>query len=175
MNPIKLEKITEMLRGQVESGLVKGASAYVLKNGRPIYRANVGMADEARGIKWTNDTIVRLYSMSKPITAAAVMLLCDRGIIDLHDKVSWYIPTFAGQSVLTENGNEPAKSEVTIKQLMDMTSGCCYPDASFPAGASVQALYDRMAKDVEQGKPWDTLTLAEELGKQPLAFHPGEG
>lgn len=175
MNPIKLERITEMLREQVESGQVKGASAYVLKNGRPIYRANVGMADEARGIKWTDDTIVRLYSMTKPVTAAAVMLLCDRGLLDLHDKVSWYIPTFAAQSVLTENGSAPAKSEVTIKQLMDMTSGCCYPDTSFPAGAEMQRVYDRMAQDVEAGKPWNTMTLAEEIGRQPLAFHPGEG
>lgn len=175
MNPIKLEKITDMLKEQVQKGEVKGAGAYVLKNGRPIYRANVGMADEARGIKWANDTIVRLYSMTKPITAAAVMLLCDRGKLDLFDRVSWYIPSFAAQSVLNESESAPAKSEITIKQLLDMTSGCCYPDANYPAGAKMQELYNRMEKDVQQGKPWDTLTLINEIGKQPLAFQPGEG
>ncbi|MDE7194770.1 MAG: beta-lactamase family protein, partial [Oscillospiraceae bacterium] len=75
MNLVKLENITKMMKGQVESGEVKGASAYVLRGGHPIYRANVGMADEARGIKWENDTIVRLYSATKNITAAAVMIL----------------------------------------------------------------------------------------------------
>ena len=60
MNLVKLEQISDMLRSQVESGAIKGGSAYVLKNGRPIFRMNAGMADEARGIKWTNDTIVRL-------------------------------------------------------------------------------------------------------------------
>ncbi len=174
MNLVKLENITEMLKKQVENGEVKGCSAYVLKGGRPIYRANVGMADEARGIKWENDTIVRLYSMTKPVTAAAVMLLIDRGVIDIHDKVSWYLPGFKNQQVLTENGLEPVKNEVSIKNLLDMTSGCCYPDAGFPAGDEMQKLYDRMAEDVAAGKPWDTVTLANEIGKQPLAFQPGE-
>lgn len=175
MNLVRLENITEMLKKQVENGEVKGCSAYVLKNGRPIYRANVGMADEARGIKWENDTIVRLYSMTKPVTAAAVMILLDRGMIDIHDKVSWYLPGFKNQQVLTENGLEPVKNEVSIKNLLDMTSGCCYPDAGFPAGAEMQKLYDRMAQDVAEGKPWDTVTLANEIGRQPLAFQPGEG
>ena len=74
MNLVKLENITKMLKSQVANGEVKGASAYVLRGGHPIYRANVGMADEARGIKWENDTIVRLYSATKNITAAAVMI-----------------------------------------------------------------------------------------------------
>ena len=138
MNLVKLENITEMLKKQVENGDVKGCSAYVLKNGRPIYRANVGMADEARGIKWTNDTIVRLYSMTKPVTAAAVMMLVDRGVIDVHDKVWWYLPGFKNQQVLTENGYEPARTEVSIKNLLDMTSGCAYPDNNYPAGAEMQ-------------------------------------
>lgn len=51
MNLVKLERISDMLRSQVESGAAVGCSAYVMKNGRPIYRMNAGMADEARGIK----------------------------------------------------------------------------------------------------------------------------
>ena len=88
MNLVKLERISDMLRSQVESGAAVGCSAYVMKNGRPIYRMNAGMADEARGIKWTDDTIVRLYSMTKPVTAAAAMILIDRGQLDIYDKVS---------------------------------------------------------------------------------------
>ena len=174
MNPIKLEGITDMLKRQVENGDVKGCSAYVLKNGRPIYRANAGMADEARGIEWADDTIVRLYSMSKPITAAAMMILIDRGMVDIYDKVSWYLPGFREQRVLTENGLEPVKNEISIKNIMDMTSGLTYPDTSTPSGSIMQKLYDRMAEDVANGKPWDTMTLANEIGRQPLAFQPNE-
>lgn len=174
MNLVKLEQISNMLRSQVESGTIKGGSVYVLKNGRPIYRMNAGMADEARNIAWTNDTIVRLYSMTKPITAAAAMILLDRGRLDLFDKVSWYIPGFKNQTVLTENGSEPVKNEVCIKDLLDMTSGLCYPDRSFPAGSVMQDLYDKIAGEVAQGKPTDTLGYANLIGQQPLAFQPGD-
>ncbi|MBP1542903.1 MAG: beta-lactamase family protein [Oscillospiraceae bacterium] len=174
MNMVKLERITDMLRAQVNDGSVKGASAMVLKNGQPIYRANVGMADEARGIKWTNDTIVRLYSMTKPITAAAAMILFDRGQLDLQDKVEWFIPGFRDQKVLTNDGTFPVNTPVTIKNLLDMTSGLCYPDGWFPAGAEMQKLYDRLDAEYKDGKPSDTLTYANLIGQQPLAFQPGE-
>lgn len=175
MNLVKLEKITDLLKSQVNNGDVKGAAAYVLKNGRPIYRGCVGMADEARGIKWEHDTIVRLYSMTKPITAAAMMILLDRGALDIHDKVWYYIPGFRNQTVLTDSGERvPVENEVTIKHLMDMTSGCAYPDTSFPAGAEMQKLYDRVAEELQNGNPTDTLTYANLIGQQPLAFQPGE-
>ena len=174
MNMIKLERITDMLRRQVESGDVKGASAMVLKDGQPLYRANVGMADEARGIRWENDTIVRLYSMTKPITAAAAMILFDRGQLDLQDKVSWFIPGFKNQTVLTENGSEPVREDICIKHLLDMTSGLCYPDDWFPAGKKMSELYARLDAEYKAGNPSDTLAYANAIGQQPLAFQPGE-
>lgn len=141
-----------MLRSQVESGAAVGCSAYVLKNGRPIYRMNAGMADEARGIKWTDDTIVRLYSMTKPVTAAAAMILIDRGQLDIYDKVSWFIPGFRNQTVLTENGPEPLSREVCVKDLLDMTSGLAYPDRNYPAGSVMQDLYDKICEEVAARK-----------------------
>lgn len=175
MNLVKLEQISDMLRSQVESGQVKGCSAYVLKHGRPIYRANAGMADEARGIEWKNDTIVRLYSMTKPITAAAAMILLDRGQLDLSDKVSWFIPGFKNQTVMNDDGStEPVQNEVCVKDLLDMTSGLCYPDRSFAAGSVMQDLYDKIADEAAKGKPTDTLGYANLIGQQPLAFQPGD-
>ena len=174
MDIVKLERISDMLRSQVESGAAVGCSAYVLRHGRPIYRANAGMADAARGIKWTNDTIVRLYSMTKPVTAAAAMILLDRGQLDLFDKVSWYIPGFRNQTVLNENGREPVRNEVCIKDLLDMTSGLAYPDRSYPAGAVMQDLYDKICEEVAAGHPTNTMGYANRIGQQPLAFQPGE-
>ncbi len=174
LNKNKLDSIAGLLKKQVENGEVKGASAYVLKSGRPVYRHNEGWADEERKIKWEDNTIVRLYSMTKPITAAAAMILLDRGEIDVFDKVSWYIPGFKDQKVLTENGLEPVKNEVSIKNLLDMTSGLCYPDVSFPAGAQMQKLYDKLAEERSNGKPSDTMAYANLIGSQPLAFQPGE-
>ncbi len=174
MNMVKLERITDMLRDQVEWGTVKGAAACVLKNGQPIYKGWYGMADEARGIEWKEDTIVRLYSMTKPITAAAAMILMDRGQLDLQDKVSWFIEGFKNQKVLDENGLRDAQREVTIKHLLDMTSGLCYPDDWFPAGAEMSKLYTRLDNEYKAGSPSDTLQYANLIGQQPLAFQPGE-
>lgn len=174
MDIVKLERISDMLRSQVESGAAVGCSAYVLKHGRPIYRANAGMADAARGIKWTDDTIVRLYSMTKPVTSAAAMILLDRGQLDLFDKVSWYIPGFRNQTVLNENGRFPVQNEVCIKDLLDMTSGLAYPDRNYPAGAVMQDLYDKICEEVAAGHPTDTMGYANRIGQQPLAFQPGE-
>ena len=174
MNMVKLERITDMLKQQVEWGVVKGAAACVLKNGQPIYKGWYGMADEARNIPWAEDTIVRLYSMTKPITAAAAMILMDRGQLDVHDKVSWYLDGFKDQKVWTEDGLVPVKNEVSIKNLLDMTSGLCYPDDWFPAGKEMSKLYARLDEEYKAGKPSDTLTYANLIGQQPLAFQPGE-
>ena len=173
MNMVKLERITDMLKGQVKDG-IKGCAACVLKDGQPVYKGWCGMADEARGIPWTEDTIVRLYSMTKPITAAAAMILLDRGRLDLEDKVSWFIPGFKDQKVWTEDGLVPVKNEVTIRHLLNMTSGLCYPDDWFPAGKAMSELYTRLDEEYKAGKPSDTLTYANLIGQQPLAFQPGE-
>ncbi|MGN0687708.1 MAG: serine hydrolase domain-containing protein [Oscillospiraceae bacterium] len=173
MNMVKLERITDMLKSQLDDG-IKGAAACVLRDGEPIYKACCGMADEARGIKWTEDTIVRLYSMTKPITAAAAMILLDRGKLDLDDKVSWFLPGFKDQKVWTEDGLVPVKNEVTIRHLLNMTSGLCYPDDCFPAGAEMSKLYSRLDEQCRNGSPADTLTYANLIGQQPLAFQPGE-
>ena len=175
MNLIKLEQISELLRSQVDSGAIKGGSVYVLRHGRPIFRMNAGMADEARGISWTNDTIVRLYSMTKPITSAAAMILLDRGKLDLSDKVSWFIPGFKNQTVMNDDGStEPVKEEVCIRDLLNMTSGLCYPDRGFASGSVMQDLFDRIAEETAAGKPTDTLGYANLIGQQPLAFQPGD-
>jgi len=174
MNLVKLERISDMLRSQVDSGAAAGCGAYVLKHGRPIYRGCAGMADIARNIKWADDTIVRLYSLTKPITAAAAMILLDRGQLDLYDKVCWYIPGFKNQTVLENGERVPVKEEVCIKDLLDMTSGLCYPDRSYPAGSVMQALYDKIDAEVKGGKPTDTMTYANLIGQQPLAFQPGD-
>ena len=88
------ELMDQVLRKEVDAGNLPGTSALVLHNGEEIYFGAYGMADaeEARPMK--RDTIIRLFSMTKPITAAAVMILVERGLIDLHDPIAYYLPEF---------------------------------------------------------------------------------
>ena len=84
----------KLVRKEVTEGNVKGASALVIHRGQEIYHGAFGQAHAERGIPMGRDTIIRLYSMTKPVTAAAVMILAQRGELDLWDPVSKYLSCF---------------------------------------------------------------------------------
>ena len=152
-----------------------GASICILHRGEEVYRKEYGEADKEKHHPMKPDTIFRCYSMTKPITSVAVMTLVEKGALALSDPASKYLPGFKDQKVYTDQGLVPANREVTIQDLLDMTAGVVYPDASFPAGAimdKIQAdFYDKIAK----GEPTpSTYELANIIGQQPLAFQPGE-
>ena len=152
-----------------------GAAICIIKDGKEVYRNEYGEADKEKHIPMEKKSIFRCYSMTKPITSVAVMTLVEKGILALSDPVSNFIPSFKNQTVLTEKGYVPAKREVVIQDLLNMTAGLTYPDASFPAGKEMQNMIDKYYADVEAGKPTSTYDLAVLIGKQPLEFHPGNG
>lgn len=151
-----------------------GAAICVLQHGEEVYRKEYGEADKERHIPMARDSIFRCYSMTKPVTAVAVMILMEKGLLSLSDEAGMYIPSFKNQMVLTENGYVPAEREITIQDLLNMTAGVNYPDASFPAGREMQDMIDKYYKDVEEGHPVSTYELANLIGKQPLKFQPGD-
>lgn len=152
-----------------------GAAICIIKDGKEVYRNEYGEADKENHIPMERNSIFRCYSMTKPVTAVAVMTLVEKGVIALSDPVSNFIPSFKNQTVLTEKGYVPAKREVVIQDLLNMTAGLTYPDASFPAGKEMQNMIDKYYADVEAGNPISTYDLAVLIGEQPLEFQPGEG
>ncbi len=150
-----------------------GAAICVLKDGREVYRKEYGYADKEKNIPMKPDAIFRCYSMTKPITAVAVMILVERGLLSLSDPASKYIPGFQNQKVYTPDGLVPAQREVTIQDLMTMTAGVCYPDASFPAGNYMEQVQQEYYREIQEGKVITTYELANRIGAQPLAFQPG--
>jgi CubicO group peptidase (beta-lactamase class C family) len=124
----------------------------------------------------TDNTIFRLYSMTKPITSVAAMMLVDEGRLRLDDPVAKYIPSFAGAKVGVEtkagNGEkalelEPASRPITIQDLMTQTSGIVY---GFYGEGMVRGLY-RDAK-IYDGD-FDNAEFAERIARLPLAVQPG--
>lgn len=175
MNYEILNRADRAILKKINEGAIMGASLCVIHNGDEVYRKEFGMADKEKNIPMTRDSIFRCYSMTKPVTSAAVMTLVEKGKLALSDAASTYLPGFRNQKVLTENGLVPVKREVTIQDLMDMTAGVTYPDASFPAGEYMQKMIDTYYADIEKGKPTTTYDLANLIGQQPLEFQPGEG
>src|ERR1700712_2428742 len=98
----KLERVGDYVRNEISSGNIPGAIILIQQHGHPVYFEKLGVRDVATGHPMTSDTIFRLYSMSKPVTSVAAMMLVEEGKLSLGDPVSKYIPDFADVKVAIE-------------------------------------------------------------------------
>lgn len=163
-----------LLKREVSESRVKGVSALILHKGKEMYFNAFGMADVERGILMKRDTIIHLYSMSKPITAAAVMILAERGELDLQDPVSLFLPCFRNQTVWQGGREVPVEREVTVYDLLNMTSGITYPDESTEPGRRMKQLVEKLVARREAGERVDTMEYMKGIASVPLVFQPGE-
>jgi CubicO group peptidase (beta-lactamase class C family) len=177
-DPAKLDRIGAMLREAAEGRRIAGGSALVVRGGKTVGLYLAGKRDIEADRPMTADTIVRIASMSKPITSTAVMILVDEGKIKLDDPVSKYIPEFKDPRVLLDpTGSDPlatrpAGREITIHHLLTHTSGLTYRFFNKPV---LGDLYTRWA--ISDGLSETPGTIGENcvrLAAQPLLFNPGE-
>ena len=166
--------LDQQMKQQVEQDIMKGGALRVIYRDEVIYDNVFGYADAEERIPMGPDTIFRLYSMTKPITAAALMILYDRGQVDLYDPVSRYLPGFRNQKVWRNGVLEPVVREATILDLLTMTSGLVYPGQESGPGEIMQELFDAFYAGVEQGKAFSTYEMCNRIGEQPLICQPGE-
>src|ERR1700760_530475 len=101
-NPQKLEKVGEFFKNEVATGKIPGAIVLIEQHGKPVYHEFFGVRDPATKLPMTDDTIFRIFSMTKPITSVAAMMLIDQGKLKLDDPVEKYIPSFAKAKVGVE-------------------------------------------------------------------------
>ena len=124
-----LTKATDALRAHVESGDIAGVVAAVARRGKIIYFEALGQRDLASGDAMPPDGIFRLYSMTRPITSTAVMLLWEEGKFKLDDPISKYLPQFRDQRVFIDadapdlSQTRARESEITVRHLLTHTSG----------------------------------------------------
>ncbi len=175
-NPQKLERISDFFRKEVADGKIPGAIVLISQHGRPVYFEKFGVRDVATGAPMTDDTIFTVYSMSKPVTSVAAMMLVDDGRLRLDDPVSKYIPAFADAKVgvesTAENGDKklelvPLKSPITILDLMRHTSGITY---GFYGDSLVRKAY---ANALIYGGDFNNAEFADRIARLPLAEQPG--
>jgi CubicO group peptidase (beta-lactamase class C family) len=173
---LSLDRINAVLNEAVESNHIAGANILVYHGDRELFYGEAGYADIENKVPIRRDTIFRLYSMTKPVAGAAAMLLMQRGVIDLHEPVSKYLPGFANQHVATAEGRVRPKSEVRLIDLLRMTSGISYGMEEFASGGPgpifslFKEVYGRMSGD----DPVTTVEFANRVGGFDLSFHPGE-
>src|ERR1700737_2729601 len=108
-SPEKLARVGDYIRNEIALGKIPGAIMLIQQHGHPVYFESFGVRDVATRLPMTADTIFRLYSMSKPITSVAAMMLVEGGKLALDDPVSKYIPDFTDVKVGVEMPNENGK------------------------------------------------------------------
>jgi CubicO group peptidase (beta-lactamase class C family) len=172
----KLERVGDYLRNEIATGKIPGAIVLIQQHGQPVYFEKFGVRDVATGLPMTDDTIFRLYSMSKPVTSVAAMMLVEDGKLRLADPVSKYIPAFAEVKVGVEKPDqigspvlvpEPLNRPITIEDLLRHTSGLTY---GFYGDSAVRKLYANSG--LLEGD-FDNAEFAERIAKLPLAEQPG--
>lgn len=162
------------MKKNVDGGSASGVNFLALKEGKEIAYCEYGYRDIENKKDMTRDTIFRMYSSSKPVTAAAAMLLISRGIIDIGEEISVYLPEFENASVAWEGKKIPAKRGITVKDLLNMTSGLPYPDENTAGGRQCEAVFSKIDERLYGGDPVTTEEFSKLMAKNDLCFHPGE-
>src|SRR6201994_497298 len=112
-----LARVSDYIRNEVATGKIPGAVLLIQQHGKPVYFENFGVRDIATEISMSADTIFRLYSMWKPITSVAAMMLVEDGKLKLDDPVSKYIPAFADMKVGVASKDESGKPALKLEPL----------------------------------------------------------
>ena len=165
----RLERIEPVMQDYVDRGIFPGMTVAVARHGQLVYSKSFGFADVATRKPVASDSIFRIYSMTKPVTATAVMILFEEGKFMLDDPVSKYIPSFKNLQVYRPEGSsEPTKPtrEITVRDLLRQTSGLGYGWENDPVSQAYQKanLFD----------PNTTLEqMVDKLTTLPLYFDPG--
>lgn len=168
------ERIQEVMEQAVESGLTAGVNLLVERDGKELLYAQAGQADREKGRRLERDAVFRLYSQTKPVTAAAAMILMERGEIDLCQSVGEFLPAYRKLRVAQADGHlAEAVGPLNLHHLLNMTSGLSYPDESTAAGRWAAKVFGEACGRLGTGREMSTRELAESLGEGPLAFEPG--
>lgn len=172
LDTTRLGRIAEWMQRYVDQRKYAGSSVLISQSGEEAYFHAAGLRSVENGLPFQRDTLVRIYSMTKPITSLAVMMLAERGFFHLDTPVSQFIPSFADMQALVPGAEridqtEPAATP-TLHQLLTHTSGLSYP---FNPGVLARAMEEQdLLFKPDQGSLAD---MCNQVAALPLAFQPG--
>lgn len=173
----QFEKLTPLLKSFTDKGPA-GCSCSVSLNGKRVYSNYEGFADLEKQIPISEETIFRIYSMSKIVTCVAALILYEKGLFLLNDPLEEYLPEFKDPLVhrYTPYGalyTSPATKPITIKDLFTMSSGLTYPWGTIETARCIAKVTDDLNLKALAGEKYNLKTFSKEISKVPLAFDPG--
>lgn len=172
----RLQMLSDVLKADVAANKIPGAVLLVARQGKVAWFDAVGRLDAATGTPMPKDGVFRIYSMTKPITTVAAMMLVEDGRLKLDDPIATWLPEYATMTVGVEKPGAdgkpvletvPARRPITVQDLMRHTSGLTY---GFFGPGLVKQAYNAAGLGV--GDP-DNAEFSQRLAKLPLAYQPG--
>jgi CubicO group peptidase (beta-lactamase class C family) len=158
----------------IATGKLPCAQVQVLRKGEVVHEAIMGQADRERQVALTRDAVYRIYSMTKPITSLAFMMLVEEGKVALDDPVTRFIPEWKNLGVYSAGTGPwvttPTARSMQMVDLLRHTSGLTY---GFQMRTNVDAAY-RTLKVADRDRSLDVTRFVDELSRLPLEFSPGD-
>ena len=175
VGPEQLEAVTADLKSRIEAGKLSGAVVTVAQNGEVLMTEAMGFQNVEDQVPMQTDTIFRIFSMTKPVTGTALMMLWDEGKFQLDDPVEMHLPELAGMQVFASQNDdgswetEPAEHAMTVRELMSHTGGLLYtPPLS--QGPVAEAYAKAGVMDLTGTSLADSMPALKDI---PLGYQPG--
>lgn len=178
MSTQRLERLSATMQRAVDEQQIPGAVVMIAREGRLVYSGAFGWRDKQRNAQMAEDSIFRIYSMTKPVVSVAAMMLVEEGRIGLHEPVSKYIPEFKDAKIGTDLADQrtdtstftvtEATRPITVQDLLRHTSGLTY--GAFTQKTTVQEMYKRAGL---WSQKWVLEDFVRTLARIPLQYEPG--
>ena len=171
MSSARLDAVAAKMDALVAAGEFPGMTAMIARRGQVVFEHSTGLLDVETGAALRDDSLLRIYSMTKPITSVAAMMLVEDGELLLDAPVTRFFPEWRDLTALIDGESVPVASPVTARHLLMHTSGLTY-------GYYGDTPVDRMYREARLIDDWDYLThdtreLVAKLADIPLLFQPG--
>jgi len=173
LSPERLDRYDTFYQKEIDEGRLPGVVTLIYKNGEKAHESALGYSNAASKTPMRTDQIFFIQSMTKPIMSTAFMMLYEEGYFFLNDPISKYLPEFKDMKVVKDpeigssSGLEPAKSQITIAQVLSHTAG-------FLHGIGPTKLDEEVREAIYISNPESIEERVKALASQPLASHPGE-
>ncbi len=165
------ERIDAMLESMVTEGRTVGASTLVWKDGAEACFETAGLAEREAARPFARDTLVQIFSMTKPVTGVALMQLWEQGKFGLDDPLAWHLPQFGNVRVLDGDGSQTRapKRAIIVRDILRHTAGFTYGADGNPRNHA-----NRVWEELQPLAPENTLAeFADDLARVPLLHDPG--
>lgn len=168
----QLSKIDTLISNQVENGEIAGAVTLIARHGKIAHMSALGYQDVVQGIPMEEDTIFRLYSMTKPIASTALMMLYQDGLFHLNDPLSKFIPEFANLTVMASDDGSledtvPINQEATVQDILRHTAGFSHGIGIHPD----DGIFEEKGIFSTETSLTEMMSLIAEI---PMPYQPGE-